>query len=149
MADNLNSMNLSRRTALAGGLIGAAGLIAGSAGAALSASHPNSEMLVLGRQFEIAWADEQRAWNAGTAAADKQTRRALTAQAEELSERTSAIISQIEARQATTLEELRVKARAVSWCCCGDLTDFDQKTTDMRLVASILRDLLSEAVSHG
>ena len=36
MADNLNSMNLSRRTALTGGLTSAAGLIAGGAGAAFA-----------------------------------------------------------------------------------------------------------------
>src|SRR5438046_1470863 len=36
MADNLNTTNLSRRSALAGGLTGAAGLIAGGAGAALA-----------------------------------------------------------------------------------------------------------------
>src|SRR6266511_455861 len=51
MADNPHTTNLSRRTALAGGLTGAAGLIAGSAGAALAASHPDAELLDLGRQL--------------------------------------------------------------------------------------------------
>jgi len=49
MADNLNTTNLSRRTALAGGFTGAAGLIAGGAGAAF-AETDKTDWLALWRQ---------------------------------------------------------------------------------------------------
>lgn len=45
---------------------------------------------------------------------------------------------------ATTMADLRIKAEAYVWCC-GEMPDFEAKsgdTTDARVVASILRDLL-------
>jgi len=148
MATNLNSMNLSRRTALAGGLTGAAGLIAGGAGAAFAASHQDAELLDLGRQFEAAWAQERPLWDASQAASDDDDAKTLYLRAQEFSKRTAEIVHQIEPQNATTLEGLRVKARAALWYFCGDLAEFDDPT-NVRLIASILRDLLSEAVSHG
>jgi hypothetical protein len=53
MADNLNSKNLSRRTAIAGGLTGAAGLIAGGARAAFAeVGNPEAELLEVCRQHD-------------------------------------------------------------------------------------------------
>lgn len=47
--------------------------------------------------------------------------------------------------RAATVDGLRVKARALAWCCHGGppLDLADQGTTDMRLVESIIGDLLA------
>ena len=42
---------------------------------------------------------------------------------------------------ATTIEELRVKARATLWACCGEL-DFDDGI-HMQAIKSVIEDLLA------
>jgi len=87
-------------------------------------------------------------WDASQAASDDDDAQAMYLRAQEFQGRTAKIVHQIEPQNATTLDGLRVKARAALWYFGEDLAEFDGPT-DMRLVASILRDLLSEAVSHG
>ena len=58
-----------------------------------------------------------------------------------------AVVERIVAAPATTIEELRVKAKAVAWCYSFEpielVAEFGD-TTNVRLLASILRDLLAE-----
>lgn len=56
-------------------------------------------------------------------------------------EMTNGIVLQILDKQAFSLEDLKVKAAAIDWCHCGDV-DFEATTTDMRMVHSIISDLL-------
>ena len=43
---------------------------------------------------------------------------------------------------ATTVEGLRVKARAACWALLGDLDPTDEATTDRKMAVSIVRDLI-------
>lgn len=54
----------------------------------------------------------------------------------------SRIEAEIIASLATTIEGLRVKARAACWALLGDLGSGDQSTTDKRMALSIVRDLI-------
>ncbi|WP_374308241.1 hypothetical protein [Methylocella sp.] len=59
----------------------------------------------------------------------------------------SAIVDQIERLSATTVAGLKAKARAIAWCRDDDPFDDDfvggRGTTDMRLAASVLRDVMA------
>jgi hypothetical protein len=59
-----------------------------------------------------------------------------------LMEQFDGIERQILATPATTIEGLRVKARVACWALLGDLDAVDQSTTDKRMMASILCDLI-------
>ena len=54
----------------------------------------------------------------------------------------SHIEAEIVATPATTIDGLRVKARAACWALLGDLDSADQSTTDKRMALSIVRDLI-------
>jgi hypothetical protein len=49
-------------------------------------------------------------------------------------------VTALAASQARTLEGVKVKATAISWCWGGAI-EFDAETTDMKLVNSVLADL--------
>jgi hypothetical protein len=53
-------------------------------------------------------------------------------------------VQRILAQQARTLDGIKVKATAISWCWGGAI-EFDAETTDMKLVNSVLADLLAIA----
>jgi hypothetical protein len=105
---------------------------------------PDHELLVLGAAMEESWTAENRH--------DAATRDDFSQQAcdehEAICAITSSIVDRICALQATTLAGLLVKARAVSWCHCGDAIEINSfavkygATTDVILAASLTRDLL-------
>ena len=52
------------------------------------------------------------------------------------------VVHRIEKASARTLDGLLVKARAVSWCVCGEeFTPDEGTTTDVRLAHGIVEDL--------
>jgi seryl-tRNA synthetase len=51
-------------------------------------------------------------------------------------------MNRIIATAAQTLEGLKVKARVVYFCKCGEIDEHDQDTTDMRTAFSIVKDLM-------
>jgi hypothetical protein len=58
----------------------------------------------------------------------------------------AAIVERIVAAPATTIEGLRIKAKALSWCYAFepiDLTAEFGDTANVRVLASIVRDLLA------
>jgi hypothetical protein len=125
-----NVETTTRRSVLVGATALAAAPLA-TAGASV-----NSRLLELGRQFEAAWAIERPLWDIININETVDWNEAQAA-----GEITETIVDQILSETATTMEELRVKARAVSWCWSGDI-DMDVDTTDMKMTVSILRDLL-------
>jgi len=64
---------------------------------------------------------------------------------------THAIIDQIVAIPASTIEGLRIKARAIQWCYHDDPVDLvvDQNTTDLRIANSLIADLLAVPPAVG
>jgi len=108
------------------------------------ASEPTSAdaaLLALGEQLEAAWA--------ATTAAYEKYRDDPSLEAGVITDvadkAAAAIVHQIEAVPASTIDGLRVKARAVQWCYDADPVDLavDRSTTDLRLANSIIRDLLA------
>jgi hypothetical protein len=102
--------------------------------------HPDAELLRLGRELEEAWARERA--TVRPAASDDEVNAVFNVASE--------IVGEIEALPATTLEGLRVKTRALSWCHDGEGIDFrdEQDTTDLKLANGIVRDLLALAAAH-
>lgn len=94
----------------------------------------------LAKRFEEAWAAER--------AVEHLLDTAKTIEDEEPWEAanlaTQKVVDEIESMKATTLEGLRLKARAVQWCHGNDTVDLrcDQDTTNLRLATSIVEDLL-------
>jgi hypothetical protein len=114
------------------------------AGATATAPHDavnnDIELLALGRLLDAAVADESRIL-AQIGCSDDRCK--LDKAFEEAVAVTGGLARQIAATRATTLEGLRVKARAVRWCYCGTFEDLDaDETTDIALSSSIVRDLL-------
>jgi hypothetical protein len=109
------------------------------------ASHPDRELLSLGREFEAAWAEEE-----ALAAAHKLLdQEPVPDPWEGAYHATQAIVERIQTIPAHTLAGLKVKARAVQWCYAGDeiyLTD--AQTTDVRLAQDIIADLVRIGGSH-
>lgn len=139
---------INRREALRTIGLGAAAGTVLTTGAAVAVAahvnaHPDAELIALGRELEEAWENEKAVYAAweGICTHDSD------AICEEANKASSAIVDRIEACRARTLEGVRVKALAVSWCVCGepfeDDTFSDQKTTDVRLASAVLRDLLA------
>ena len=101
--------------------------------------HPDAALLQLSEELDRAWDAEQAVFavwrNVCSNEADENTDAAAAV--------SSGIVEQIGETPATTLDGLRVKAKAVLWCHCGELEslDGDDATTDIRLADSILRDL--------
>jgi transposase InsO family protein len=104
-----------------------------------------AELLQLGKELSAAWTAERQT--------ETLLRRdAPAAEFERAYRRTSRIVRKIEKTPAHTLEGLRVKARAVSWCHSGDKISIktqcanargDLHTTDLRLMRAIVGDLLT------
>ncbi len=139
-----NQSSLSRRVMLAAIPVAAIGFGAVLPAAAETVASPDARLLELGRQFEAAWVQQNRA--------DDLCEETLSEEAYALIEAavdaTSAIVHKIDEFQAHTLAGLYVKARAVSWCHSGeemhaDSLAFDRATTDLRLAAMIVRDILA------
>lgn len=117
------SRDLTRRAAVAAIAAGAPTL------ARAAPSHPDAELIELGRQFDEI-----------TAALDKEIAGAGT----DLPalDRLSAIEPMIVALPARTVEGMRVKARAACWAMMGDFDELPGPTTDVRMARSIVRDLI-------
>jgi hypothetical protein len=90
--------------------------------------HPDAELIELGRQFEEIRAALDREIAGGTELG------AL--------ERLAVVEPAIVAMPATTIEGMRVKARAACWAMLGDFEDLDGPTSDVRMARSIVRDLI-------
>jgi hypothetical protein len=118
----------SRRLILGSAVV--AGVVALPASAQ---AHPDHELLKIGDDFEQTWRAE-RVGLAPRGLTDEQVAAFVDA--------TSAVVDQIEVLPAKTLQGLRIKARAVAWCHDGDFCGFGD-TTDERLAAQIIRDLLA------
>jgi hypothetical protein len=114
---------LTRRAAVAAIAAGAPVLTAAAA-----VSHPDAELIGLGRQFEEITATLDRE----IAGADDD----LPAL-----DRLAVVEPRILATPATTMEGMRVKARAACWALGGDLQPTGL-TTDVRIARSIVRDLI-------
>jgi hypothetical protein len=96
----------------------------------------DAQLIQLGDELEIAWADERRICQDETSS-DAKVARAC--------DRVASIVDKIEATQASSIEGLRVKARAIAWCH-GDKAPIaltDKQTTDVRLAQAIIADLLA------
>lgn len=124
----------SRRLFLAAG---PATAVFAALGVAVAAENNADPFLALGRELDAAWAHQ--------AAVDESEDDAAHARAKE-------IIERIIATPTRSLEGLKLKARALSWCHWGDfhkLYSRNNCTTDFRVVDSILSDLMamSEATS--
>lgn len=130
-----------RRTLLGGGaaLLALAG--GGAAVAKVPAPNPDAELLRLGAELEAAWAGQDAA--AELAETDEELGVVM--------DRAGRFVARIEHLPAYTLAGLIVKARAISWCNSGYEIDPDRfcpypgATTDGRIAASIVRDLLGRA----
>lgn len=107
----------------------------------------DAALVALGEELEAAWAAEIAAY-AQHRGDLSLAHEAITDAAHKASK---AIILRIEAMAASTIDGLRVKARAVQWCYDGDPVDLvvDQSTTDLRLANSIIADLLAVPPAAG
>ena len=108
--------------------------------APIAPSPVDTELIGLGRQLAVEWQRLDRMYAVAVDRSDE----ALDA----LTAPLVAIVQRIEHVQAHTLEGVRAKALAISWCNDGDEISPDQfspyvgATTDARIAASIVRDLL-------
>lgn len=139
MADLSNSTFTSRRRFLAAGPVAS---VFGALGVAKAAEVvAPSAMAMLGVEFERLWAIERHA-DALTVAYDE---------FKGVTQAVSEIVQRILVVPAKTLDDFKVKARALSWCwgsadefLSGFFEDMDsQDTTDTKLVKSIFRDLFA------
>jgi hypothetical protein len=112
------SRHLTRRVAVAAMAAAGAPAIATAA-----PDHQDTELIEFGRQFEEM-----------TVALDGDD-------AEGAFDRLAVIEPAIVAMPATTIEGMRVKARAASWALMGDLEPTGP-STDVRMALSIVRDLI-------
>jgi hypothetical protein len=108
--------------------------IFGALGVATMAEAAPSTMKMLSERL---WAIERNALAFGT-----------DEECEATADATSELVDRIVSMPAKTLEDFRVKARALSWCYSGDIDidlfeDCPQNTTDVQIARSILRDLLA------
>lgn len=106
------------------------------AAAALHQVGADERLLQLGREFDVAFERETAAYAADDGHA-----------AEVAAGHTAKIARQIVSEPARTIAGLMVKARAASWCRCGEISeeeiDAEEAATDTRLCFSIVRDLLA------
>jgi hypothetical protein len=112
------SRDLTRRAAVAAIAAGVPTLAAAAPG------HPDAELIELGRQFDEITAALDREIDGGTELG------AL--------DRLVVVEPAIVAMPATTIEGMRVKARAACWAMLGDFEVLDGPTTDVRMAAPIL-----------
>jgi hypothetical protein len=113
---------------------GSAAAVFGAVGAAAH-SCPDAELIRLGHEFKAAWATEKAGFS----------REVSDATATELIKPCTDLARRIEGIPAKTLHGLMVKAEVVNWCHCADFDGFED-TTDLRVAAGIIRDLLALAV---
>jgi hypothetical protein len=125
----------SRRTLLAGAITATTLLPA----AALAASPGGDATLIgLGRELSATWATERSVCKRFEDIDNDEANAAVEAAVA----RTSDVVQRILRQQARTIEGIKVKTSAISWCWGGRI-DFDTETTDMKLVQSVLTDLLA------
>ncbi|EFL88281.1 hypothetical protein [Ahrensia sp. R2A130] len=102
------------------------------------ATAADAELLDLGRQLNASWKAETDFLDANPMCSDEEF--------DAFFQTSSAIVARIEALRPTTPQGFAVKARAVSWCHSGEAVDLSthtgQPATDIRLVNSIIEDLL-------
>jgi hypothetical protein len=128
--------HITRRTLVAG-----AAVLAVPAAVAATA-HPDAALLALEIDFDAAWGRERAVYEAWRSICSD----AADAATDAACDKTSGVVQRIIDVPARTLDGLRVKARAISWCSGGDDVDLDvQGTTDLQLATSIVRDLLRVA----
>lgn len=97
----------------------------------------DAELIGLGHEFKAAWVIEQAAWAAWELDTDDQFPPGID-------EPCASLARRIDALSATTAQGLMVKAMAVNWCHAADFKGFSE-TTDERIAAGIIRDLLALA----
>jgi len=107
------------------------------------AEHPDTALLTLGEALNKAWAK----WDAMATKSELADHPAeLDAAYDAAYKACHELVKRIEWAKARTLDGLKVKARAVEWCCVGDpdgITFGNDETTDVRLAANIVRSLLN------
>ena len=126
-----NLPSITRRAAVIGVLASTTAL---AVPAVAGAAHPDAALLALGAELDARWAEEKlhdngdiNLWEAAY-------------------DRCQDTVAMIEDTPATTLDGLKVKARAVAWCHSGDeKVDLivDQDTRDLRLANQIINKLLA------
>jgi hypothetical protein len=132
----------NRRLFLAAG--SAAAVFAGLKGAARAApvAMVDGYLLSLGKELDAASENE----TAVLAAADGLPGKEIDRLYDPARIRSKDLVEKIIATKATTIDGLKVKARALAWCHSGDVIDatsFDSyPTTDIKVLASIAQDLL-------
>jgi hypothetical protein len=106
------------------------------------APSPDAKLIALGMRLEAAWAHEKSLGEVRDDFSDD----AFEAAFDAATDASGAIVDRIEELTATTLAGAKVKAKAVWWCHNGEEINDDffstQCTTDVRLAAGLLRDLL-------
>ncbi|PZO78434.1 MAG: hypothetical protein DI629_12085 [Mesorhizobium amorphae] len=101
--------------------------------------HPDSDLLALEMEFNKAVAQ----YNSVEAFAKEEPSDEAYALSDHLYEVCGEIVGKIEGQHAKTMDGLRVQARAIDWCCCGEEITFGAgETTDVRLAARIVKSLL-------
>ena len=120
---------------LAGGLAALPASLPASA-----AAHPDAELIRLDADLTEAWRFEDAVRHEFAGRSTHET----DACVEKAIEAGLAVVARIRAVRAATLDGLRVKARAVSWCYGGDPVSFDEdhSVTSEHLMAGIVTDLL-------
>jgi len=106
------------------------------------AETPDADLINLGFAFDAAYSEEQAARAIGRETGDWD-------KWDDAYARSGAIVRQIEAVPATTLDGLRVKARCIQWCYGDDPIDLEgtSNTMDMRLAQQIVTSLLTPVAS--
>lgn len=114
----------------------------GTAAIVPAMSEPLDAALIrLGAEFDAAWARERELLAISnvldTEEADDEWVAAMDV--------TREFVHKIERLPAQTIDGLKVQARALSWCYCGEEIDFrdGQDTTDARLANQIIATLLA------
>lgn len=108
---------------------------------------PDAELIQLGEAFEAAWRHENEEWALVDGVEQTiENEEIICASAHAATRATNALVTQIMQCRAVTVQGLRVKARAISWCHAGDPVFADSlgEGTNTMLAASIIRDLLGE-----
>ena len=97
---------------------------------AFAASEPDNQLLLLGGLFDKLAAQLARAIDCRLEISDA------------LLDRLNSVESEILTTSATTINGLRVKARAACWALLGDIVPSRGATTDQRMALSMIRDLI-------
>jgi hypothetical protein len=109
-------------------------------------THPDEELLRLGRKLDDAWETEKQAFAFWKGVFSKEADVAKNM----ASAPTSNIVDVIEKARARTPAGIAVKLRALSWCHGGapfeDCVEREGLTTDVLLALSIVRDLATQGL---